>query len=90
MEEKFVITEISNVIMVGKEEYSKRMTSFAHLLRYNELIFHFSGKSTVYFADNVFEKDVTGTIPLFSPALKSASFGMCPAACSHSFSVGSL
>lgn len=49
MEEKFVITEISRVIMVGKEEYSKRMTSFAHVLQYNELIFHFSGHATVFF-----------------------------------------
>ena len=55
MEEKYVITEIKRVIMVGKEEYPERMTSFGHTLDCNELIFHFSGYVTVYFDDLVLE-----------------------------------
>ena len=51
MEEKFVITEISRVIMVGKEEYPKRMISFSKTLEYNELIFQFSGQASVFFDD---------------------------------------
>ena len=55
MEEKFVITEISRVIMVGKEEYPKRMISFSHTLEYNELIFQFSGQAIVFFDDLILE-----------------------------------
>ena len=55
MEEKFVITEIKRVIMVGKNEYSEPMLSFGHTLNYNELIFHFSGHATVFFDDLVLE-----------------------------------
>ena len=51
MEEKFVITEIGRVIMVGKEEYPKGTISFSHTVKYNELIFHFSGQATVFFDD---------------------------------------
>ncbi len=53
MEEKFVITEIKRVAMVGKNEYTERKTSFSSNLPYNELIFHFSGHLTVYFDDLV-------------------------------------
>ena len=49
MEENFVITGIRRVIMVGKEEYNEPFTSFGHTVRSNELIFNFSGHSTVYF-----------------------------------------
>lgn len=49
MEEKFVITEITQVIMVGKDEYTDGITGFAHNLKVNELIFHFSGQATVRF-----------------------------------------
>ena len=55
MEEKFVITEIKRIVMVGKNEYSEPMLSFGHTLNYNELIFHFSGHATVYFDDLVLE-----------------------------------
>ena len=51
MEERFVITEIQRVIMVGKDEYSEQTTSFRHTLRSNELIFHISGHALVYFDD---------------------------------------
>ena len=55
MEEKFVITEIKRIVMVGKNEYSTPMTSFSHALEQNELIFHFSGQATVFFDDLVLE-----------------------------------
>ena len=55
MEEKFVITEIKRVVMVGKNEYSTPMISFGHTLNHNELIFHFSGHATVFFDDLVLE-----------------------------------
>lgn len=55
MEEKFVITAIDRVIMVGKDEYPERITSFTGGTGSNELIFHFSGRATVYFDDLVLE-----------------------------------
>ena len=55
MEEKFVINEIIRVVMVGKEEYPKGTISFSHTLKYNELIFHFSGQGTVFFDDLILE-----------------------------------
>ena len=55
MENKFIITEINRVAMVGKNEYPEEATSFSSNLFLNELIFHFSGRSTIYFDDLVFE-----------------------------------
>ena len=55
MEKDFIITEISRVIMVEKDEYPEKMTSFSHDLRSHELIFHFSGHYTVFFNDTVLE-----------------------------------
>ena len=55
MEEKFVITEINRIVMVGKNEYPEQMTSFGHTLNHNELIFHFSGYDTVFFDDLILE-----------------------------------
>ena len=55
MEERFVITEIQRVVMVGKDEYPEKKTTFKAELSGNELIFHFSGHSTVYFDDLVLE-----------------------------------
>ena len=55
MEEKFIITEIDRVIMVGKDEYREAKSSFSHELDSNELIFHFSGHTHVYFDDLVLE-----------------------------------
>ena len=55
MEERFVITEIKRIVMVGKNEYSAPMLSFSHTLNSNELIFHFSGQATVFFDDLVLE-----------------------------------
>lgn len=56
MEENFVITAIRRVIMVGKDEYNEKQTSFGHTLRSNELIFNLSGHSTVYFNGLVLEQ----------------------------------
>lgn len=55
MEEKFVITKIKRIVMVGKNEYSAPMISYGHALNHNELIFHFSGHATVFFDDLVLE-----------------------------------
>jgi AraC-like DNA-binding protein len=50
-----VITKINRVILVGKDEYLEKKTSFRHTLEHNELIFHFSGQLTVFFDDEHFE-----------------------------------
>ncbi|MBQ4527150.1 MAG: helix-turn-helix transcriptional regulator [Clostridia bacterium] len=55
MENKFVITNINRVAMVDKYEYKDQKTVFSSNLKHNELIFHFSGESRVYFNDKVFE-----------------------------------
>ena len=57
MEENFVITSIDRVIMVGKDEYPEKITSFNHKINSNELIFNFSGHSTIYFNDLVLENN---------------------------------
>ena len=50
MNDKFLITNIHRVIMVGKEEYPERITEFkSKKLIHNELILHLSGESTVHF-----------------------------------------
>ncbi len=53
MERDFIITGINRVVLVGKEEYPEKNSSFGHHLKHNEIIFHFSGQSTVYFGDTV-------------------------------------
>ena len=55
MENKFVITNINRVAMVDKNEYKEKVTTFGNKLKHNELIFHFSGESTVYFDDKALE-----------------------------------
>lgn len=55
MENEFVVTGITRVIMVGKNEYPQQMISFGHTIDQNELIFHFSGYSTVFFDNLVLE-----------------------------------
>lgn len=49
MEQNFIITKISRVVLVGKYEYPQGKTSFIGPLNSNEIIYHFSGKSTVLF-----------------------------------------
>lgn len=55
MEKNFVITSIDHVIMVGKDEYPHQAHSFSHYIKHNELIFHFSGRATVFFDDLILE-----------------------------------
>ena len=56
MEEAIVITEIKQVILVGKEEYRDAHTTFRSTLPSHELIFHFSGQNTIWFDDLVLEE----------------------------------
>lgn len=49
MNNKFAITDIKRVILVGKYEYKETITSFTSKTCNNELIFHLSGESTVFF-----------------------------------------
>lgn len=53
MNTDFIITGIRRVILVGKEEYPEPVTSFYNGLRCHELIFHFSGQSSIHFNGNV-------------------------------------
>ena len=55
MNDRFIITDINRVVMVGENEYSDKTSSFSADLKYNEIIFNFSGQSTVYFDDLVLE-----------------------------------
>lgn len=53
MENDFMITELCRVVTVKEEEeFTELRHSFARTLEQNELIFHFSGKATVFF-DNL-------------------------------------
>mgnify|MGYP003300878444 CR=1 FL=1 len=54
MEQRFIITGISSVIMVGKEKHPDKITSFSANLKSNELIFQFSGDINVKFGNNYF------------------------------------
>lgn len=49
MNSHFIIAKIHRAILVDKNEYSEKVTTFNPNLRTNELIFHFSGKSVVHF-----------------------------------------
>lgn len=50
MNDKFLITNIHRVIMVGKEEYPEKVTEFkSKRVAHNELIFHLSGEALVRF-----------------------------------------
>ena len=40
METDFIVTDITRVIMVGKDEYPEQKTTFKHDLQSNELIFN--------------------------------------------------
>ena len=51
MKTDFLVTHIARVAMVDKYEYPEQITHFSHQLKHNELIFHFSGTSKVYFGD---------------------------------------
>ena len=49
MNNKFAIIDIKRVILVGKAEYRETVTTFTNKTCSNELIFHLSGESTVFF-----------------------------------------
>lgn len=49
MLDNFIVTKIERIILVDKDEYREKTTSFYSRLSCNELIFHFSGTSTVRF-----------------------------------------
>lgn len=50
LNENLIITDINRIIFVGKNEYKENPTSFSSgTLFYHELIYHFSGDTTVYF-----------------------------------------
>lgn len=51
IKENFIITEINNIILVDKDEYPEKTTTFHAPLYAYELIYNFSGRSTVYFND---------------------------------------
>lgn len=53
MKQDFIITGIERVILIDKNEYSQNKIVFTCPLKSNELIFHFSGKSTVYFNNKI-------------------------------------
>ena len=55
MKQGFIITGINRVILVGKNEYPQNRIVFKHSVVSNELIYHFDGKSTVYFNGKVLE-----------------------------------
>ena len=49
MNQEFIITKISRIIMVGREEYPEKKSSFTHRLKHQELIFSLDGEATVLF-----------------------------------------
>ena len=54
MNERFIITDINRIMLVGMHEYPEKKTSFsAKYLYHHELIYHFSGTSTIYFNDQI-------------------------------------
>ena len=65
MNTEFTITKIDNIILVGKNEYAEKTTSFNRSLKSYELIYHFSGKSTVRFNGQTLycEKDTLRFLP---------------------------
>jgi len=65
MNRDFIVTKISRVIFVGKNEYSEDITSFTHVLKHNELILHLSGRTDVCFNGKNLccEKDIIRFLP---------------------------
>lgn len=75
MNQDFSITRIVRVILVGKNEYREKTTSFSNNLHHNELILHLSGHSTVSFNGQILhcEKDVIR----FLPQGKTSEYTVC-------------
>ena len=55
MDNKFVITSITRVLSIHSDEHTPKSSTYEHTLKSNELIFHFSGHTTVFFDDLIFE-----------------------------------
>ncbi len=55
MKQDFIVTGIKRVILVGKNEYPQSKTTFTNPLGSNEIIYHFSGKSTVHFNGKILD-----------------------------------
>jgi len=55
MTQNFVVTQVLRVVMVGKDAYPENYASFSPDIHCNELIFHFSGQTTVHFDDLILE-----------------------------------
>lgn len=72
MNPDFMITNISRVILVGKEEYPETMTQFSSNRRYNELVFKLSGRSTVYFGSQVLQ--IEPNTVWFMPAVQVSDY----------------
>lgn len=52
--EKLIVTDINRIVFVDENEYdSDKLVFSSPLLRYHELIFHFSGDNVVYFNDKI-------------------------------------
>ena len=49
MNNKFVITDISRIILVGKDEYKEPVLNFKGDLKHNELIYYLSGSAEIRF-----------------------------------------
>jgi len=65
MNDDFLITKIERIIFVDKNEYSENHSHFTGTLYQNELIFHISGKSTIFF--NGIEMEIKPNILRFLP-----------------------
>lgn len=57
MENNFLITKIHNIILVGKDAYPDKKVVFTNNLSHNELIFHFSGNTTIFFNDTILKTE---------------------------------
>ena len=54
MNERFIITDINRIVLVETHKYPEKKTSFPpKSLYHHELIYHFSGNSTVYFNNKI-------------------------------------
>ena len=61
MNDNFIIKKINRVILVEKNEYQEKNTTFIHNLKSNELILHISGKAQVKFNGKILNCE-SGTI----------------------------
>ena len=78
----FMITEIHRAVFVGEHEYPGSKIEFTHTLKYQEIVFHLSGVSTLRFNGNIFniEKDTVRFLPKCTPSeyiVEKAERGDC-------------